>query len=159
MSTFAVFRLSLLALLVSGALACHDSETTTAPGAIANLQIDAPDSVRSGQAFTVDVSAVNVGLNNIHNGQVQVTLAAPLQVNSVEASAGTSAVFSTGPGGAVSWTLNTLDSNSQSRLHVNVVGNLPPGSAAQRLTVRAAMTADGIRPGDAVAEHTVELMP
>jgi hypothetical protein len=154
-TTVPLFRLSVVAFLLLASAACHD-ETTTAPGAIANVRIDAPDSVHSGQSFVIDVSAVNVGINNIHNGQVQVTVPAPLQVSSVEASAGTSASSSNG---TVSWTLNTLDSNSQSRLHVNTVGALLPGSAAQNVTVRAVLTADGVGPGDAVAEHTIQLTP
>jgi uncharacterized protein DUF11 len=152
-------RLILPAVVFFVSTACHDSDTTTAPGAIANLRIDAPDSARSGQSFTIDVSAVNVGINNIHNGSVSVTLPAPIQVASADGSSGTTATFSNGSGAAVTWTLNTLDSNSQSRLHINVMGVLAGASAAQTVTLRAVMTADGIKPGDAVAEHTVQLMP
>lgn len=152
-------RLSLPPVLLLGLLACKDSDTTTAPGALASVTIDAPDSARSGQSFTIDVKALNVGINNIHNGRAEVTLPAPLIVNSVEASSGTTATFSNGSGATVSWNLNTLDSNSQARLHINATGALPAGSAAQSLTLRAVMTADGIRAGDAVAQHTVQLVP
>jgi hypothetical protein len=153
-------RSAFAALLLLGLLACKDSETTTAPGAIANVTLDAPDSVQSGQSFTIDVKALNVGINNIHNGRVEVTLPAPLRVNSVSASSSTSAAFSNGGFGAsVSWNLNTLDSNSQSRLHIDATGTLPTGSSAQTLTLRASLTADGVRAGDAVAEHTLQLLP
>ncbi|MCA1582658.1 MAG: hypothetical protein LC796_14960 [Acidobacteria bacterium] len=138
---------------------CHDRETSTAPGALANVRVDAPESARSGETFVIDVSAVAIGINNVRNGHVQVTLPAPLLVLGVEPSAGTSATFSNGTGATVSWDLNTLDSNSQSRLHIRASGVLPAGSAAQSLTVRASMTADGVRSGDAVAEDTIQLLP
>jgi hypothetical protein len=159
MTAFRLRRLSIPAVLLLSLVACKDSSTTTAPGALANVTINAPDSARSGQSFLIDVNAVNVGINNIHNGRVDVTLPAPLIVNSAEASAGTSATFVNGAGATVTWLLNTLDSNSQSRLHITATGALPSGSAAQMLTLRASMTADGIRAGDAVATHTVQLMP
>ncbi len=149
--------LSAAVLLI--ATACKDSGTTTAPGAIANLSIDAPGTVQSGQSFTIDVGAVNVGINNIHNGAVAVTLPAPLQVSSADGSSGTTASFSNGSGATVTWNLGTLDSNSQSRLHISAMGILPSGSSAQTLTIRAMMTADGIKPGDAVAEQNVQLTP
>jgi uncharacterized protein DUF11 len=156
-----ILRLFLPAALVAAAVtACKDSDTTTAPGSVANVRIDAPQSARSGESFTIDVSAVALGINNVHNGRVEVTLPAPLQVQSAEASPGTSAAFANSPTGAtVSWVLNTLDSNSQSRLHIQTMGMLPPGSAAQTLTVRASLTGDGIRTGDAVANDSIQLMP
>lgn len=159
MKVLPLYRLVLPAAVLIVSAACKNSDTTTAPGAIANVQISAPDSVKSGQSFTIDVSAVNVGINNIHNGSVVVTLPAPLQVSSADGSSGTTATFTNGSGATVTWTLNTLDSNSQSRLHINAMGVLPGGSSAQSLTLRAVMTADGIKAGDAVAEHTVQLMP
>ena len=101
-----------------------------------------------------------IGINNVHNGRVEVTLPAPLQVQSADASGGTSATFSNSSAGAtVSWVLNTLDSFSQSRLHVQTMGMLPAGSGAQTLTVRASLTGDGIRAGDAVANDSLQLMP
>ncbi|HYK42147.1 MAG TPA: hypothetical protein VE007_07125 [Thermoanaerobaculia bacterium] len=152
-----VLPAALLAAVVAG---CKDSDTTTAPGSVATVSIDAPQSARSGETFTIDVSAVAVGINNVHNGRVEVTLPAPLQVVSADASPGTSAAFSNSAAGAtVSWLLNTLDSNSQSRLHIQTMGVLPPGSAAQTLTVRASLTGDGIRTGDAVANDSLQLMP
>ena len=142
------------------AYACNDNNTTTAPGSVANVSIDAPQSARSGETFTIDVAAVAVGVNNVHNGRVEVTLPSPLQVISVDSSSGTSATFSNGGGGATAtWTLNTLDSNSQSRLHIATMGLLPSGSSAQTLTVRASLSGDGIRPGDAVANDSFQLMP
>jgi hypothetical protein len=158
MNTLGKFRLvpTLLLLAFAG---CKHSDTTTAPGAIASVTLDAPSTVASGQSFTIDVGAVNVGINNVHNGRVEVTLPAPLQVDSVGASAGTSATFSNSGGATIVWTLNTLDSNSQSRLHIGTTGTLAPGSAAQTLPVRATLTADGIRPGEAVAQTTVQLTP
>jgi hypothetical protein len=146
-------------LLAAAASACKDSDTTTAPGSVANVNIDAPQSARSGETFTIDVSAVAVGINNVHNGRVDVTLPAPLQVQSADASDGSAAFSNSAFGATVSWVLNTLDSNSQSRLHVRTVGILPSGSGAQTLTVRASLTGDGIRAGDAVANDSLQLMP
>lgn len=151
------FGIPLLVLL--GAFACEDSKTTTSPGALASVSFNAPDSARSGQAFQIDVSALTVGVNSVQNTRVDVTLPAPLTVSSVSSSSGTSATFANGNGATVSWIIGSLDSNSQSRLHITVLGILPAGSAAQSLTVNAMMTADGIRPGDAVAHATVQLMP
>lgn len=147
------------AIFLMALVGCHDRETSTAPGALANVRVDAPDSARSGETFMIDVSAVTVGINNVRNGHVQVTLPSPLLVLSAEASSGTAATFSNGTGAAVSWDLNTLDSNSQSRLHIRAAGVLPAGSAAQSLTIRASMTADGVHSGDAVAQDTVQLLP
>ena len=151
-------RLGVPALLLIGMLACRD-DTTTAPGALANVTLDAPESARSGETFTVDVSAVSVGINNVHNGRVEVTLPAPLMVVSVGPSSGTTATFSNGSGASVSWILGSLDSNSQSRLHITTTGTLPGGSAAQTLTLRAVLTADGIGAGDAVTQKSMQLMP
>lgn len=153
---FAVSTALFLALAFSGS-GCRD-DTTTAPGAIANVTFESPDSAHSGESVLVDVRAVNVGINNVHNGRVDVTLPSPLHVDSVDASDG-SATFSNGAGGAiVTWMLGTLDSNSQSRLHIHVTGTLP-GSLGMSLTMRASLTADGVHAGDAVAEKTLVLMP
>lgn len=157
-----VLRFSKLAfpcVLLLGLLACEDSKTTTGPGAIATVRFNAPNSVTSGQSFRVDVDILNIGINGVHNGRVDVTLPAPLTIVSIDASPGTSATFSNGSGAAASWTLNTLDSNSQSSLHITTTGTLPSGSGAMSLTLRAALTADGIRAGDAVASATMMLMP
>src|SRR5262249_38559938 len=154
-------RLGLASAVLVGSpalVACEDSKTTTAPGVVASVRFNAPDNARSGQSFTVDVSAVNVGINGLHNGHVDVTLPSPLLVNSVDASPGTQATFSNASGATVSWTLNTLDSNSSSTVHINVTGMLPAGSPTpMSLTLRASLTADGVAPGDAVATATVML--
>lgn len=152
-------RYGLALALTLGLLACEDSKTTTAPGALASITFNAPDSVASGQGFTVDVSALNVGVNNIHNARVDVTLPAPLTVISVEASPGTSATFSNGSGSSVGWMVGSLDSNSQSRVHIQTLGVLPAGGGAMSLSLSAMLTADGVRPGDAVAHATIQLTP
>ena len=146
-------------VLTLGLLACEDSKTTTAPGALASITFNAPNSVTSGQGFTVDVSALNVGINNVHNARVDITLPAPLTVISVEASPGTSATFSNGSGSSVGWAVGSLDSNSQARVHISAMGVLPPGAAAMSLSLSAMLTADGVRPGDAVAHATIQLTP
>jgi Domain of unknown function DUF11 len=147
--------------LLAGVVACGDStDVTGANGALGRLEVRGPDSATSGIAFNVDVTATNVGVQGIHNGIVQVTLPAPLNVNSVEPSPGTQATFSNGGGGStVSWTLNTLDSNTQSTLRINTTGVLLPGQPAQTLRVQASMTADGINAGDAVGFKDIQLMP
>lgn len=155
----ALLRLGMACSFLIGVVACEDSKTTTAPGALAQVRFNAPDSARSGQAFTVDVAALNIGINGVHNGRVTVTLPAPLTVNSVDSSPGTSAVFSNGSGATVTWTLNTLDSNSQSTLHINTIGILPGATPGMTLTLRAELTADGVGAGEAVAEANVSLMP
>lgn len=155
-----IFATVFAAALVVGLAACKDNETTTAPGAIANVAIEAPDSAHSGQSFTFDVKALNVGINNVRDGRVEVTLPAPLSVTAVETSEGTSATFSNGAAAsAVHWILGTLDSNSQSRLHITATGILPPGSAGESLMLSASLTAAGVRDGDAVAHATLQLMP
>lgn len=155
-----IFRIRLLpVLLLFCSMACKETDTATAPGALASVRVNAPESVRSGESFTIDVDALAIGINNVRNGRVTVTLPAPLSVASVEASSGTAATFSNGAGATVDWNLNTLDSNSQSRLHIHATGVLPPGSAPQTLTVRGSLTADGVRAGDAVGEDTVRLDP
>ncbi len=161
MNTPRLLRVSLSLALLLAALACKNGDSTTAPGAVANVTIDAPSSARSGQIFTIDVAALNIGINSVKNGRVEITLPSPLVVNSVEPSSGTSATFlnGIGGGGIVTWALNSLDSNSQSRLHIHATGVLPAGSAAQTLNLRASLTADGIRPGDAVADRNLQLTP
>jgi len=155
-----LMRFAVPALLLTGALACKGSnDVTSSSGALARLQLDAPTSAVSGQAFNVNASALNVGVSGIHNGVVQVTLPAPLAVSSVTPSAGTTAVFSNAGGGSVTWNLNTLDSNTQSTLRIGTIGTLPPGGPAQTVTIHASMTADGINPGDATASRDVQIMP
>jgi len=141
---------------VAGFLACKGSDTTTSPGSLANVTINGPSSATSGQSITLDLAATAVGVNNVQNGMVTVSVPSPFVVNSVDASSGTSATSSAG---AVTWNLGTLDSNSQSTLHVAVTGTLPAGSSSQSTTFQATLTATGINAGDAVASATVQLNP
>jgi len=149
-------RFAAPAILVAGFLACKGSDTTTGTGSLANVTINGPSSATSGQSITLDLAATAVGVNNVQNGMVTVAVPSPFVVNSVDASSGTSATFSSG---AVTWTLGTLDANSQSTLHVNVTETLPAGSAAQSTTFHATLTGNGINAGDAVADATVQLNP
>ncbi|HEY1253002.1 MAG TPA: hypothetical protein VGH97_17605 [Thermoanaerobaculia bacterium] len=143
---------SVIALVVS----CSKSDTTTAPGAIATVTVDAPDTATSGQSFDVTVDATAVGVNNVQNGVVAVTVPAPLAVQAVSPSSGTTASFTSG---SATWNLGTLDSNSNSSLHVTIMGTLPAGSTGQAITITASMTATGINAGDAVASDSVQLNP
>ncbi len=52
------------------------------------------------------------------------------------------------------WDLRTLDSNSQSRIDITTMGVLGATEGTKRLTVVASMTAQGINPGDAIAQET-----
>ncbi|MGE5275849.1 MAG: hypothetical protein ACM3SU_02535 [Acidobacteriota bacterium] len=150
-------RVALPAVLLAAAVSCKDNnDVTGAPGAFGSLTVTCPDSAVSGHAFNVDVKALNVGISGIHNGMVQITLPAPLSVNGVTASPGTSATFTAG---SATWTLNTLDSNTQSTLAIATVGTLPAGSPAQTARISATMTADGIKPGDATAFKDVQITP
>ncbi len=151
-----LLRIALIAAFVGAVVGCHHTDTTTAPGALANVTVTGPGSVTSGQAFDVDVAATAVGVNNVQNGQVIVTVPAPLTITSTDASSGTSATVA---GSTVTWNLGTLDSNSQSTLHVNLMGTLPPGSAARSVAIQAQLTATGISPGDATASTTVQISP
>ena len=143
-------------VLVGSLAACHHSDTTTAPGSLANVTVTGPGSVTSGQNFDVDVAATAVGINNVQNGMVTVTVPAPLTILSTNASSGTNATVS---GNTVTWNLGTLDSNSQSTLHVNLMGTLPAGSNAQSVAIQAQLTGTGINPGDATASTTVQINP
>jgi len=151
-----IFRIVLIAALAGFLAACHHSDTTTAPGSLANVTVTGPNSVTSGQSFDVDVAATAVGINNVQNGMVTVTVPAPLTILSTNASSGTSATAS---GNTVTWNLGTLDANSQSTLHVNLMGTLPAGSNAQSVAIQAQLTATGINAGDATASATVQINP
>ena len=143
-----------------GISACHDNaEVTSANLSLVRLMVDAPDIVKSGSSFGVQVRAMNVGLAGVHEGHVSVTLPAPLTILSVNAPAGSSATFSNGiSGGTVSWDLGTLDSNTQEKLDITTRGVLAPTEATRKLTVVASMVADGIKPGDAAAQDDVTLV-
>ena len=143
-----------------GIAACHDnSDTTTGNLSVVRLTVDAPDTAKSGSNFGVEVRALNIGVAGIHDGHVTVTLPAPLTVVSASGDSGTSASFANGAsGGTVDWNLGTLDSNSQSKLEITTMGVLGPTEATKKLTVVATMTAQGIKPGDAVAQDDVTLI-
>ncbi len=151
-----------LALAILGLTGCDDNnDISGSGGALATMMVDAPDSAVSGQPFDIAIRTNAIGIENIHNGRVQVTLPAPLSVTAVSASPGTSATFAntTGGGAQVTWELNTLDSNTQSTLHITTTGALAPGEAARSVTVQAVMTADGISAGDVDAQDALQLMP
>ena len=153
-------RISILALPLAGIVACNDNDDVTGTGgALAQLAVDVPDTVRSDVPFDAGASATAVGVTNVRNGVVTITLPAPIQITGVDSSAGTSATFSNGSGATVTWTLNTLDSNTQSNVTIHATATLPPGSPAQNLTAQATMTADGISPGELVATDNFDLEP
>ena len=158
------FRLTCLVISLGLGLAiaaCDNNDVTGTGGALASLTVDAPDTAHSGVPFDIAVRALAIGVTNVHNGHVDVTLPAPLTVSALDDSAGTTSSFTnnTGGGAQVSWNLGTLDSNTQSTLHITTAGTLAAGAAAQTLTVRATLTADGISAGEAVAEDNVQLVP
>lgn len=145
-----------LPFLVFGLVSCSKNDTATAPGAIASLTVKAPDSATSGQSFTVGIDATAVGINNVRNVLVNVTVPAPLTVTAVGPSGGETASFTSN---SASWNIGILDSNTNSHLGVTVVGTLPPGSPVQAMAITASMTADGINAGDAVASDSVQINP
>jgi len=161
MKDFRILCLAAGLLGFVGVGACHDnSDTTTGNLSIVRLTVNAPDTAKSGATFNVEVLALNVGVAGVHDGQVTVTLPSPLTVISVQAPSGSTATFSNGAsGGTVDWSLGTLDSNSQAKLEIMTMGLLSPSEATRKLTVVATMTAQGIKPGDAVAQHDVTLTP
>ena len=92
--------------------------TTTSPARTAPWRastVDAPDSATSGQNFDIHVTAQDIGVQNVQNGVVTVTLPSPLTVVSLNAESGTTATFS---GSTVTWNLGTLDANTQSELTI-----------------------------------------
>jgi len=150
------FRLVIPAILAASWIACHNSDTTTAPGSLANVTVTGPGSATSGQSFTMNVAATAVGINNVQNAAVTVMIPPQCTVNSLDASSGTSATTS---GGSVTWTIGSLDSNSQAQLHINVTGTLPAGSGVQTVTFQATLTANGVSSGSAVASASVQINP
>jgi hypothetical protein len=153
------FRMALLPLVVAGFTACNNDDVSGTGGALARLEMDMPDTVRSGVPFDAGASAAAVGVENVHDGVVTVTLPAPLRVTDVTASPGTSATFSNVGLATVTWTLHTLDSNTRSTITIYATGTLPPGAGEQLLTAQAAMTADGISLGELVANDSFVLAP
>ncbi len=153
---FSVFVLS--AALAPSFAACHDdnSDVTGANQSLVRLSVDTPGTAKSGSSFGIQVRALNIGLAGIHNSHVSVTIPTPLTVLSVSAPSGTTAMFSNGSSGAsVEWDFGTLDSNSESKLDITVMGMLAPTESTKKLTVVAQMTAQGINPGGAVAQSDV----
>jgi uncharacterized protein YfaS (alpha-2-macroglobulin family) len=150
-------RLLAFALPLAGLVACSNNDDVTGSGgALATLAVDVPDTVHSGVPFDMTVSTTAVGVENVHNGVVTVTLPAGIQINTVTADAGTS---ETHTASTVTWTLNTLDSNTNSHVAINAVGTLAAGSASQTLTAQASMVADGINNGELTASDNFILAP
>jgi hypothetical protein len=155
---FPVSRIALLlaavAVLSLGA-ACHNNDVTGANGALANITVDAPDNGTSGQNFDIKVTATAIGVQNVRNTVVTVTVPAPLTIVSVRSDdAQTSATSS---GNTATWTIGTLDSNTSSVLTVTVMGTTT--TPMNGLVVTAQLTATGVNAGDAVATDTVNLNP
>lgn len=144
-------------VLAIGAWGCDDdNDVAGTRGALAVLNIDAPSFAQSGVEFSVEITAANVGFSNVRDCRVEVTFESPLLPRTVEPSAGTTATVT---GDRVGWNLQTLDANSRSTLIVRVVGQLASGEAGRSARIRAEMTAQGIRPGEAVATDFVTVMP
>jgi hypothetical protein len=142
------------AALTLGA-ACHNDDVTGANGALARVSVDAPDNGTSGQNFDIQVTAQAIGVQNIQNSVVTVTVPAPLTIVNVRSDdAQTSATTS---GNTVTWTIGTLDSNTQSGLTITVMGTT--ATQMTGLVVTAQMTGNGINAGDAVATDTFNLNP
>jgi hypothetical protein len=162
-----VFRLRLptgrflLAVTVAlGVVACNNESVTGTGGALAQLEMDMPDTVHSGVPFDAGASAANVGVEGVHEGVVTIALPAPLRVTEISASPGTSATFSNdGIGATVTWELHTLDSFTRSNLTIFATAALPPGAPEQILTAQASMVADGIGFGELVANDSFVLAP
>jgi len=157
---FRMARFSLpLLLIIAGFAACNNDDVSGTGGALARLEMDMPDTVRSGVPFDAGASAAAVGVENVHDGVVTITLPAPLRITDVTASPGTSADFSNLGLATVTWTLHTLDSNTRSTITIYATGTLPPGAGEQLLTAQAAMIADGISLGELVASDSFVLAP
>jgi hypothetical protein len=146
-----VLGFSVLAVLAG----CHNDDVTGANGALGRIAIDAPDTATSGQNFDVHVTATAIGVQNVQNTVVTVSLPAPLTVVSVHTDDPQTTATSTS--NSVSWNIGSLDSNTQSGLTVTVVGTT--ATQMTGLAITAQMTATGINAGDAVATDTVTLNP
>ncbi|MEO8349994.1 MAG: hypothetical protein ABI610_13890 [Acidobacteriota bacterium] len=143
--------------LAIGTSACSDdNDVAGTRGALAVLNVDAPSFAQSGVEFGVQIDASNVGISNLREGRVEITFESPLTPRTVEPSSGTTASIS---GDRVIWNLQTLDSNTRSRLQVRVTGTLAPGEASRSARVRAELTATGITAGEAVATDFVTVTP
>ena len=150
-------RLAASLVLVIGTAACNDeNDVAGARGALAVLNVDAPSFAQSGEEFEVEVVSANVGVSNVRDGRVEVVFEAPLMPIAADASPGTTASVA---GDRATWTLDTLDANSRSTLHVRVVGRLSAGEASRSARIRAELTARGISAGEAVATDFVTVRP
>jgi hypothetical protein len=151
-------RLAVVGLFLAiGTSGCNDeNDVAGTRGALAVLSVDAPTFAQSGVEFGVQIDASNVGISNVRDGRVEITFESPLTPRTVDPSAGTTASVS---GDRVTWTLQTLDSNSRSRLNVRVVGTLGVGEVSRSARVRAELTALGITAGEAVATDFVTVTP
>jgi hypothetical protein len=150
--------IALLAAL--GAAACKNESVTGTGGALAQLEMDMPDTVHSGVPFDAGASAANVGVEGVHDGVVTITLPVSLRITGVATSPGTSATFSNdGVGATVTWDLHTLDSFTRSNLTISATATLPTGGPEQILTAHASMVADGISFGELVATDSFVLAP
>jgi hypothetical protein len=158
MNKLAALRLKCALGLILGIAGCHDSsnDVTGSRGSLAGLEVEAPDTARSGAEFGVDVTASNVGVSNIRNGRVEITLDSPLSVLSVSTSPGTSASVL---GNRIEWNLGTLDSNTRSSLTTRVMGVLSSGEASRTARIRAELFGQAISAGEAVATDTVTISP
>jgi hypothetical protein len=153
------FRIALVLTMVSGLPACNNDDVSGTGGVLARLEMDMPDTVRSGVPFDAGASAAALGVEGVHDGVVTITLPAPLRITDVTASPGTAATFSNVGLATVTWTLHTLDSNTRSTITIYATGTLPPGAGEQLLTAQAAMVADGISIGELVANDSFVLAP
>ena len=97
------FPMALFPLIVAGFAACNNDDVSGTGGALARLEMDMPDTVRSGAPFDAGASAAAVD-ENVHDGVVTVTLPAPLRITDVTASPGTTAMFSNVGLATVTWT-------------------------------------------------------
>ena len=147
---------SVLSICVLAIIAgCHHDTITGANGALGNISVDAPDSATSGQNFDIHVTATAIGVQSIQNTVVTVNLPAPLTVVSVHTDDPQTTATSTS--NSVTWTIGSLDSNTQSGLTVTAMGTTTTQMTG--LAVTAQMTGSGINPGDAVATDTLTLNP
>ena len=150
-------RIALIPCAIAAAIACSNDDVTGTGGALAQLEMDMPDTVTAGVPFAFGASAAAIGVENVHDGVVTITLPAPIRITGVNASPGTSATFSNVGSGSVTWTLHTLDSNTRSTITIHGTATLPPGIGDQLLTAQASMVADGIAFGELVANDSFVL--
>ena len=115
-------RISLLValpLVMFGAVACDDdNDVTGSGGALASLNLDVPETVNSGVAFDVVLTATAIGVENVQNGVVTVTLAGSDSGDRGRRGSGHVRDLQR-TGAVISWTLNTLDSNTDSVLTIH----------------------------------------